>query len=52
MSGLARYPSPLQGPQGLAWDSESMWLTSAANGRLYALDPKTSSVRREFHSAA
>lgn len=25
-----------------------MWLTSAANGRLYALDPKTWNVRHEF----
>ena len=25
-----------------------MWLTSAANGRLYALDPQTWSVEREF----
>ena len=48
MSGLVRYPSPLQGPQGLAWDGQSMWLTSAANGRLYALDPKTWNIRREF----
>lgn len=48
MSDLVRYPSPVQGPQGLAWDGQSMWLTSAANGRLYELDPKTRSVRREF----
>ena len=25
MSDLVRYPSPLQGPQGLAWDGQSMW---------------------------
>lgn len=25
-----------------------MWVTSAANGRLYSLDPKTWSIRREF----
>lgn len=49
MSDLVRYPSsPVRGPQGLAWDGRSLWLTSAANGRLYALDPKTWSVRREF----
>src|SRR5580700_3315741 len=48
MSGLVRYASPLQGPQGLAWDGQSMWLTSAANGRLYALDPTTWNIRREF----
>lgn len=45
---MQRYPSPLQGPQGLAWDGESLWVTSAANGRLYALDPKSWHVRREF----
>ena len=32
----------------MAWDGESLWVTSAANGRLYALDPKTWSIRREF----
>ena len=44
---LTRYPSPVQGPQGLAWDGDSMWLTSAANGHLYALDPKLS-IRDEY----
>jgi len=48
MNDLVRYPSPVQGPQGLAWDGESMWLTSAANGRLYVVDPKTWIVRHEF----
>jgi|SRR5579862_1030493 len=48
MSDLVCVPSPVQGPQGLAWDGDSMWVTSAANGRLYALDPKTWTVRREF----
>lgn len=43
-----RYPSPVQGPQGLAWDGDSLWLTSAANGHLYALDPETRKVRHEF----
>lgn len=46
--GFVRYSLPLQGPQGLAWDGESMWLTSAANGRLYSLDPQTWEIRREF----
>src|SRR5579862_3509330 len=45
---LVRYPSPVQGPQGLAWDGASMWLTSAANGRLYGLDPGTWNIRHEF----
>jgi hypothetical protein len=45
---LVRYPSPVQGPQGLAWDGESMWVTSAANGRIYALDPRAWTVRHEL----
>lgn len=48
MSSLVRHPSPVQGPQGLAWDGESMWVTSAANGHLYALDPQTWNIRQEF----
>ena len=48
MSELMRYASPVQGPQGLAWDGETMWLTSAGNGRVYAIDPQTWSVQREF----
>ena len=43
-----RYPSPRKGPQGLAWDGETMWLTSAADGRVYALDPQARNVRHEF----
>ncbi|HTX59379.1 MAG TPA: hypothetical protein VMH02_06825 [Verrucomicrobiae bacterium] len=38
----------MQGPQGLAWDGTQMWVTSAANGRLYSIDSLTWSVRREF----
>src|SRR6202161_2463108 len=48
MTELARHTSPVQGPQGLAWDGSTMWLTSAANGRLYAIDPQTRSIQREF----
>lgn len=48
MSGLVRYPSPVKGPQGLAYDGESMWLTSASTGSLYALEPSTWTVRQEF----
>jgi outer membrane protein assembly factor BamB len=48
MTRLIRYPLPLRGPQGLAWDGESMWLTSAADGRLYAFDPKTWNIRHQF----
>ena len=48
MSELKRYASPVRGPQGLAWDGATMWLTSAANGRLYAIDPQAWTVQREF----
>lgn len=47
-SNLVRYASPVRGPQGLVWDGESMWVTSAANGRIYALDPTTWTIRHEF----
>jgi hypothetical protein len=49
MADLIRHPSPVKGPQGLAWDGAWMWFTSAANGRVYALDPQTWKVRHEFH---
>ena len=48
MSELTRHASPVQGPQGLAWDGATMWLTSAANGRLYAIDSQTWSIQQEF----
>jgi len=48
MDELTRYASPVRGPQGIAWDGATMWLTSAANGRMYELHPKTWCIRREF----
>ena len=48
MNQLNRHASPVQGPQGLAWDGATMWVTSAANGRLYAIDPQTWTIQREF----
>ncbi len=48
MSELTRHGSPVQAPQGLAWDGATVWITSAANGRLYAVDPQTWSIQREF----
>ena len=48
MSDLTRHASPVRGPQGLAWDGATMWVTSAANGRLYAIDPLRWSIEREF----
>jgi hypothetical protein len=38
----------VQGPQGLAWDGATIWLTSVANGCLYAIDLQTWSIQREF----
>lgn len=52
MSELTRYASPVQGPQGLAWDGSMMWVTSAADGRLYAVDPQTWGIQREFDPPA
>jgi hypothetical protein len=48
MGELTRHASPVQGPQGLAWDGAKMWVTSAANGRLYAIDAQSWAVEREF----
>ena len=48
MTELERHVSPVQNPQGLAWDGNVMWVTSAANGRLYAIEPQTWRVQREF----
>ena len=48
MSELTRHASPVQGPQGLAWDGATMWLTSAADGHLYAIDPTTWSIQRKY----
>lgn len=43
-----RYESPVKGPQGLTWDGKSLWVTSAANGGIYAIDPLTLTVQKEF----
>src|SRR5215469_15809582 len=48
MIELVRYESPVQGPQGLAWDGSLLWVTSAANGHVYAIDPQEWSIRNEF----
>lgn len=48
MSEFVRYRSPVRSPQGLAWDGATMWVTSAANGCLYAIDPRTWRVQQEF----
>lgn len=48
MTDLIRHASPVPRPQGLAWDGATMWVTSAANGRLYELDWPSLNVKREF----
>jgi len=48
MNELTRYASPVPGPQGLAWDGTTMWVTSAMDGLLYAIDPQRLSIQREF----
>lgn len=37
MLKLTHFPSPVQSPQGLAWDGAALWVTSAATARLYRL---------------
>lgn len=48
MSEIVRHDSPVQAPQGLAWDGATMWVTSAASGRLYAVDLQTRRIEREY----
>jgi hypothetical protein len=38
----------VRGPQGLAWDGATLWVTSAGDGHVYAIDPRTWSIQREF----
>ena len=44
---LLRLPSPAPYPQALAFDGESLWFSSRETRRLYALDPKTWTLRDE-----
>ena len=46
--GFTRHESPVRGPQGLAWDGAHLWVTSAADGRVYAIDARTLRIDREF----
>ena len=48
MQGLERHESPVRGPQGLAWDGSHLWVTSAGDGHIYEIDPRTLGVRNEF----
>jgi hypothetical protein len=47
VSEPARYASPVRGPQGVAWDGALLWVTSAADGRVYAIDPQSWTVARD-----
>ncbi len=44
---LLRLPSPAPRPQSLAYDGEALWMGSRETRRLYALDPRTWTVREE-----
>jgi hypothetical protein len=48
LSDVIRYVSPVQGPQGLAWDGSLLWITSCVTKHLYAIDPQTRAVRHEY----
>ena len=52
MAEVMRYASPVEAPQGIAWDGTTMWMTSAATGRVYAVDPQSWTVRHEFFPPA
>ena len=44
---LLRLPSPAPRPQSLAFDGTLLWMGSRDTKRLYALDPKTWTLRDE-----
>jgi hypothetical protein len=44
---LLRLPSPAPKPQSLAFDGDTLWMGSRETRRIYALDPKTWTVRDE-----
>jgi hypothetical protein len=44
---VLRLPSPAPKPQSLAFDGEVLWMGSRETKRLYAIDPKTWTVRDE-----
>jgi hypothetical protein len=44
---VLRLPSPAPKPMGLAYDGETLWMTSRETYRLYAIDPKKWTVFEE-----
>lgn len=44
---LLRLPSPAPGPQSLAFDGTLLWMGSRETRRIYAIDPRTWTVRSE-----
>lgn len=48
LMNVQRYASPVVTPQALAWDSDSLWLSSRDLGTLCRLDGKTLKVVREI----
>jgi hypothetical protein len=44
---LLRLPSPAPRPQSLAFDGESLWMGSLETHKIYALEPRTWTLREE-----
>jgi hypothetical protein len=44
---VLRLPSPAPRPQALAFDGESLWMGSLETQRIYALEPRTWTLREE-----
>lgn len=44
---LLRLPSPAAKPQSLAYDGTTLWMGSRETRRVYAIDPRTWTVRKE-----
>lgn len=44
---VRRIRAPFARPQGLAWDGEVFWMSSVATDRIYAVDPRSWTVKWE-----
>lgn len=45
---VRRFPAPGPEPLGLAYDAATLWISSREGHRLFAVDPQSWTVRREF----
>lgn len=46
---IQEFDAPGSGPAGLAWDGSNLWHADYGDGRIYALDPTTTAVRRALY---